>query len=170
MNFEPDVILVVEDNEDYALLIQHGFKQARLANPVFRVSNGEEAIQYLKGEGKFSNRDEHPLPSLMLLDLKMPRKNGFEVLEWLRQQPELKALRVVVLTTSEELKNVTRAYQLGANSFLLKPVNFIDLVPLVQAVNSYWMLMSPKPTISRSPERQLATFAEREKDRGTRNR
>lgn len=149
VKLEADVILLVEDNEDHALLIQHGFKQAKLVNPFHRVANGEEAIAYLKGDGKYANRDEFPLPSLILLDLKMPRKNGFEVLQWIRQNSTMKALRVVVLTTSDEIRDVNRAYELGANSFLVKPVNFADFIHLVQAVNGYWMWMSRAPEVSR---------------------
>src|SRR5438034_11513986 len=116
-----EVILLAEDNENHVLLIRRAFEQAGLVNPLYVVSNGEEAISYLKGEGKYANRDEYPLPCLMLLDLKMPKKDGFEVLEWLRGQPGFSSLRVVVLTTSEELRDVNRAYRLGANSFLTKP-------------------------------------------------
>ncbi|MFN7137861.1 MAG: response regulator [Limisphaerales bacterium] len=149
MALKPEFILLVEDNDDHAYFIQHAFRQARLANPTFRVTNGDEAVEYLKGEGKYSNRCEYPLPSLILLDLKMPRRNGFEVLEWIRQQPGLKGLRVVVLTTSDEIRDVNRAYELGANSFLVKPVSVPDFMQLVQAVNSYWLLMSPAPECSR---------------------
>ncbi|MFN7140837.1 MAG: response regulator [Limisphaerales bacterium] len=150
MSLRPDFILIVEDNDDHAFFIQKAFVQARLANPTFRVSDGDEAIEYLKGEGKYSNRCEYPVPGLVLLDLKMPRRNGFEVLEWIRQQPGFKGLRVVVLTTSEELREVNRAYELGANSFLVKPVTMPDFMQLVEAVNAYWVLMSAAPESSRS--------------------
>lgn len=152
MIFQPEFILIVEDHDDHAYFIQHAFRHARLANPTFRVCDGEEAIDYLKGEGKFSNRVEYPLPSLVLLDLKMPKKNGFEVLEWIRAQPGLKGLRVVVLTTSDEIRDVNRAYELGANSFLVKPVSVPDFMQLVKAVNAYWMLMSPAPEVKRPAE------------------
>lgn len=159
MIFNPEFILIVEDNDDHALLIQHAFRQARMANPTYRVTHGDEAIEYLSGEGRYANRVEFPLPSLVLLDLKMPRRNGFEVLEWIRKQPGLKNLRVVVLTTSDEIRDVNRAYELGANSFLVKPVNLPDLTQIVLAINSYWMLMNPCPESSRdevSPESSSA--------------
>lgn len=149
MVFRPEFILIVEDNDDHAFFIEQAFRQARLANPTHRVSNGDEAVEYLKGEGQYANRSEFPLPSLVLLDLKMPRRNGFEVLEWIRNQPGLKGLRVIVLTTSDEIRDVNRAYELGANSFLVKPVNVPDFMQLVQAVNGYWMLMSACPDSSR---------------------
>jgi len=147
-----DVILLAEDNEDHALLTRRAFKQAGLINPLFVVEDGEQAIAYLKGEGKFSNRSEYPLPTLLLLDLKMPHKNGFEVLDWLRRQPTLAALRVVVLTTSDQIHDVNRAYQLGANSFLTKPVDFRDFVQLSSAIKGYWLWLSHAPEVQRSSE------------------
>ena len=147
-----DVILLAEDNEDHALLTRRAFKQAGLINPLFVVQDGEQAIAYLKGEGKFSNRSEYPLPTLLLLDLKMPHKNGFEVLDWLRRQPNLAALRVVVLTTSDQIHDVNRAYQLGANSFLTKPVDFRDFVQLSSAIKGYWLWLSRAPEVQRSSE------------------
>ncbi|HTD85718.1 MAG TPA: response regulator [Candidatus Binatia bacterium] len=144
-----DVILLAEDNEDHVMLTRRAFKMAGLINPLFVVQDGEEAIAYLSGEGKFSNRTEYPLPTLLLLDLKMPHKNGFEVLEWLRTQPTLAALRVVVLTTSDRIHDVNRAYQLGANSFLTKPVDFRDFVQLSSAIKGYWLWMSRSPEVER---------------------
>jgi CheY-like chemotaxis protein len=146
-----EVILLAEDNEDHVILTKRAFKMAGLLNPLFIVENGEQAIAYLKGEGKFANRSEYPLPTLLLLDLKMPGKNGFEVLQWLRGQPTLSALRVVVLTTSDEIHDVNRAYQLGANSFLTKPVDFRDFVQLSSAVKGYWLWMSRAPELERPP-------------------
>ena len=144
-----DVILLAEDNEDHIMLTRRAFKMAGLLNPVVVVRDGEEAIAYLTGEGKFANRFEYPLPTLLLLDLKMPRKNGFEVLEWLRGKTELSALRVVVLTTSDRIQDVNRAYQLGANSFLTKPVDFRDFVQLSAAIKGYWLWMSRAPEVER---------------------
>lgn len=155
-----EVILLAEDNEDHVLLTKRAFRMAGLLNPVVTVQNGEEAIAYLKGEGKFANRSEYPLPTLLLLDLKMPRKNGFEVLEWLRTQPELSSLRVVVLTTSDRILDVNRAYQLGANSFLTKPVDFRDFVQLSAAIKGYWLWMSRAPEVER-PRAKDETSASR---------
>lgn len=103
-----EIILLAEDNEDHVFFIRRAFRQAGLLNPLHVVNDGEQAIAYLTGEGKYANREEYPLPCLLLLDLKMPNKNGFQVLEWLRHQPSLAALRVVVLTTSGETKDITR--------------------------------------------------------------
>jgi len=143
------VILLAEDREDEVLLLRRAFAQANFLNPLQVVSNGEEAISYLQGEGKYSDREEYPLPALLLLDLKMPRKDGFEVLQWIRQQPEFRALRVVVLTASDHIMDVNRAYQLGANSFLVKPVDFAHFVEVTQALKGYWLWMSEEPHIAR---------------------
>lgn len=149
MTVDCDVILVAEDNEDHVMMIRRAFRQSGLVNPVQVVRDGEEAIAYLKGDGPYANRAEYPLPCLLLLDLKMPNKNGFEVLEWLRSQPALSALRVVVLTTSGEMNDINRAYQLGANSFLTKPVDFRDFVQLTTALKGYWLWLSHAPELSR---------------------
>ena len=143
------IILLAEDSEEDVILLRRAFVKAQFVNPLHVVQNGEEAIAYLKGHGKYAHRDEYPLPSLLLLDLKMPRKDGFEVLQWVREQPGLAALRVVVLTTSDQSRDVNRAYQLGANSFLMKPVDFGAFVELMQALKGYWMLMSKEPEIVR---------------------
>src|ERR1043166_1315693 len=143
------LILVAEDREDDVLLIQRAFREGNLLNPLHVVSNGEETILYLSGQGKYAHRDEYPLPALVLLDLKMPRKDGFEVLHWIRHQPELSGLRVVVLTASDEVRDVNRAYQLGANSFLVKPIDFPSFVEMTRALKGYWLWMSEQPEVSR---------------------
>jgi len=145
------VILLAEDEEDYVLLIKHAFAKANIPNPLHVVWNGQEAISYLKGEGKYSNRDEYPLPDLMLLDLKMPRVNGFEVLKWLRAQQEMAALRVLVLTSSDQIRDVNEAYQLGANSFLVKPSDFEDFTQLSRLIQDFWLKASKAPEVSRPP-------------------
>jgi len=144
--------LLAEDNEDHVYLIRRAFQQAGLTNPFHVVRNGEEAIQYLQGAGIYANRDEYPLPDLLLLDLKMPRKNGFEVLQWIRSHEGLRALRIVVLTTSSRLHDVNRAYRLGANSFLVKPGDFQQVVGLVRMLQDYWVTMDLAPEVTRSRE------------------
>ena len=150
---EHAVILLAEDEEDQVVLIRHAFAEAKIENPLHVVWNGQEAIAYLMGAGKYANRDEYPLPDLLLLDLKMPRVNGFEVLEWLRQQPGLAALRVLVLTSSEDLRDVNRAYQLGANSFLVKPLDFENVIELSRLIQDFWLKASSAPEISRPPRK-----------------
>jgi CheY-like chemotaxis protein len=151
---EQALILLVEDREDDVLLVRRAFAKANVLNPMQVVRDGGEAIAYLNGEGKYSNRAEYPLPELLLLDLKMPGTDGFEVLKWMRQQPGLRALRVVVLTSSDQMRDVNAAYQLGANSFLVKPMDFERFIEMTQAINGYWLWMSKAPETSRAPKGQ----------------
>ena len=146
------MFLLVEDSESDVILIRRAFQKGNIVNPLHVVKNGDDAICYLKGEGVYSNRAEYPLPDLVLLDLKLPGRDGFEVLRWIRQQPELKALRVVVLTSSDRIQDVNLAYQLGANSFLVKPVDFERFVEISQALKGYWIWLSKAPEISRKPQ------------------
>jgi CheY-like chemotaxis protein len=136
---ERETILLVEDNGDDVLLFRRAARKASLPNPLQVVSDGEEAIAYLGGREPFSDRTRFPLPALVLLDLKLPRKSGHEVLAWLRVQPGLRRLPVAVFTTSRESSDVQRAYDLGANSYLLKPVQFEALIELVRGLKLYWV-------------------------------
>src|SRR5690242_8769088 len=97
------VVLLAEDEEDYVLLVRQAFTEARIPNPLHVVSNGQELMSYLKGEGPYANREEYPLPELLLLDLKLPRFSGLEVIAWIRSQPGLAGLRILVLTSSERI-------------------------------------------------------------------
>jgi CheY-like chemotaxis protein len=149
---ERAIILLAEDREDDILLVQKAFRAAYIDNPLFVVRDGQEAIDYLKGVRKFANRAEYPLPDLLLLDLKMPGVDGFEVLRWIRSQPGLSALRVVVLTSSDDMKDVNAAYRLGANSFMVKPMDFEDVVQMSKFLTSYWLKQSKAPETYRSGE------------------
>jgi CheY-like chemotaxis protein len=148
---EQMVILLVEDRDDDIILIRRAFHQAAVKLPLFVVGNGEEAQAYLEGTGKFRERDEYPLPDLVLLDLNMPRMDGFELLRWIRAQPAFKALRIVVLTSSEAIYDVNRAYELGANSFLVKPFEFENYPALMRTLELFWMRHSAAPTLQRPP-------------------
>ena len=141
-------ILVAEDDDNDVFFLERAFKLAQIANPRFRVKDGEEAIAYLRGDGAFSDRERHPLPCLMLLDLKMPRKNGFEVLEWARQQPAIRRLPVAILTSSKEAPDINRAYDIGANTYLVKPVNFEDLLETIRALNLFWLSLAKIPELN----------------------
>lgn len=147
---EQAVILLAEDREDDIVLVQRAFAKGDIQNPLFIVRDGEEAISYLSGMGKYANRAEYPLPDLLLLDLKMPRVDGFEVLQWVRQQPGFSALRVVVLTSSDQIRDVNTAYRLGANSFMVKPTDFENVVEMAKSLRNYWLQMSKAPEVSRS--------------------
>ncbi|MEX1046538.1 MAG: response regulator [Actinomycetota bacterium] len=142
MRLEPDTILIAEDDPNDALLVQRAFRTARLANPIQVVGDGERAIAYISGVPPYDDREKYPMPMLVLLDLKMPRKGGHEVLEWIRAQPGIKRLPVVVLTSSSEMIDINRAYDLGANSYLVKPVEFEALLEMVKELNLYWAVMN----------------------------
>jgi CheY-like chemotaxis protein len=154
IGFVPEhaVILIAEDEEDYVLLIRRAFAEANLNNPVHVVSTGSEAMAYLKGEGKYANRDEYPLPELLLLDLKLPGFSGFEIIGWIRNQPGLLGLRIIVLTSSEQMNDVNDAYRLGANSFLMKPYDFVDLVQFSKFIRDFWLKLSKCPESFRPPK------------------
>src|SRR3954469_19027403 len=117
---EEMIILLAEDRQDDVLLVRRALSRAGIKNPLVVVGDGEELIEYLSGSGKYANRFEYPAPDLLLLDLKMPKLDGFEALAWVRSQPALRVLPIIVLTTSEHIYDVNRAYELGANSFLVK--------------------------------------------------
>jgi CheY-like chemotaxis protein len=140
-------ILIVEDNSNDRILLQRAFRRARLANPLHMVTDGEEAIAYLLGEGRFADREANPFPILVLLDLKLPRRSGLEVLQWMREHPTFRRLPVVVLTSSKEQSDINLAYDLGANSYLTKPVEFDALIELVSTLNLFWFIMSERPLV-----------------------
>src|SRR5579859_7031413 len=146
---DQSLFLLVEDSADDVLLVKRAFQRANILNPLKVVRNGEEAILYLSGEGAYSNRSEFPLPAVILLDLKLPGKDGFDVLQWLRSQPGFRNLRVLVLTSSDSIYDVDRAYKLGANSFLTKPVDFAQLVEMIQVVKGYWFWHDKAPSATR---------------------
>ena len=110
------------------------------------VENGEDAVAYLSGKGRYSDRDTHPAPCLVLLDLSLPRLSGFEVLQWLRKQPDLGLLPVVVLTSSKDQGDIDRAYGLGANSYLLKTPDLNGTVDVAKIVDRYWVVLNRKPS------------------------
>jgi len=143
------VILIADDSEKDLSLIRMAFEKALVPNPIHMVRSGEEVLAYLKGEGPYSNRNDYPLPELLLLDLKMPGMDGFEVLGWIRQQPGFGSLRVLVLTGSDQILDVNKAYQLGANSFMVKPYDFKNLVQLASSIQTFWLQQSKSPDTTR---------------------
>lgn len=131
--FNRRTILLVDDNEDDVFIMQTAFKKLRIPNPIRTVTDGEEAIAYLSGEGRYGDRAEYPLPGVVLLDLNMPRRNGFEVLAWIRKQPRLRTLTVHILSASMRQVDVEHALTLGANSYLVKPSKVQELLDLIWA-------------------------------------
>ena len=141
----PVVILYVEDEENDVLLLQHVFAKAGIRNPLQTVKDGKAAKDYLAGNPPFDNRRLHPLPGLVLLDLNLPYWSGFEVLEWLRQQPQLRRLPVVIFTSSSRPDDIARAYDAGANAYLVKPNALADLLALALALRDFWLLHNRLP-------------------------
>lgn len=142
-------ILLVEDDPNDVILIRRAFSKANIPNPLQVVDDGEMAVNYLSGNGNYSNRVHYPIPILVLLDLKMPRKSGLEVLQWIRQHEQLKRLPVIILTSSRENADIDRAYEIGVNSYLVKPVTFDALLGLVTIVRDYWLSINRNPESSR---------------------
>ena len=130
-------ILHVEDDPNDTLLFQHACRKAGIVFDLQAVSDGDQAMAYLRGANNFSDRSKYPIPKLILLDLKMPRVSGFDVLTWLQSQDSLKHVPVIVLTSSNHDADVKRAYDLGAKSYLVKPVGFEALVELVKTLPGF---------------------------------
>jgi CheY-like chemotaxis protein len=132
-------ILLVEDNEDDVFLMKRALKAAGITNALFVVDDGQKAIDYLSGVGEYSDRTSFPFPALVFLDLKLPLKGGLDVLGWIRGQPSLENLVVVVLTSSNEPSDLKEAYRLGANSYVVKPPTANQLIEMAKAFKWYWL-------------------------------
>jgi CheY-like chemotaxis protein len=141
MIIEDPIVLLVDDSDVDALLMKTVFGRSGFVQPLRFARNGEEAIAYLGGEGLYRDRTLFPFPTVVLLDLNMPRKNGFEVLDWVRHQPALKRLRIYVLSASSRTEDIQRAYDLGANSYLVKPSNLDGLMTMAKALIA-WLKIS----------------------------
>jgi CheY-like chemotaxis protein len=138
-----ETILVVEDNEDDVFALRRAIKKAGVANPLRVVTNGQEAVDYLAATSDPTRQSQHPLPFLVLLDLKLPYRDGFEVLEWIRGQPHLAQMVVVMLTGSDERRDHQRAYSLGARSYLVKPALAEDIRRLLDSLDSHGQKINP---------------------------
>jgi len=135
-------ILIVDDVEDDLVLLQRLLRTAKVANPISILRTGEVALAYLKGQEPFADREKHPLPGVLILDLKMPAADGFQVLQWIKGQPQLTQMLVIVLSGLTELEDVKRAYNLGARTFLIKPCRLADLAEIMKTYEGYWLLGS----------------------------
>ena len=145
----PSPVLIVEDDDDTILLLRRALHKAGVTTPLQVAKNGEQAIEYLGGTGRYCDWKQFPLPSIVLLDLKMPGISGFDVLKWIRQQPGIKALRVAVLTASTLQQDIKTAYDLGANIFLSKPMDLSKLVEMMAMLNCQWLQQAQSPAVSR---------------------
>jgi len=144
-------ILQVEDQEDDVFFLKRAFKDAGILNPLQVATNGQEAMDYLSGTGRFADRNQFPIPFLMLLDLRLPQVMGLEVLKWLRAQPELRTIIVIVLTSSPAASDLETAYGLGANAFLVKPSNPWDLRETARKLKEFWLQLNHSPAGIREP-------------------
>jgi CheY-like chemotaxis protein len=142
---KPAHILLVEDNRMDIELTLDAFKEARIANTIHVAQNGQEGLDYLFGNGKYADRQQYPLPHLILLDLKMPRVDGFEVLRQVKAAPLIKRIPVVILTSSKEEGDRALSYDIGANSYLVKPVSFEGFAEIIRHIHGYWLLLNEVP-------------------------
>lgn len=145
------VILQVEDREEDIYLLDRAFRQAGLEVRIQTATDGQQAVDYLAGKGRYADREQYPLPYLVLLDLKLPLRMGLDVLAWVRTQPSLRTLIVIVFSSSLDAGDVGRAYQLGANAFLVKPANFETLTEMCRAMAQFWFIYNEPPVGGAAP-------------------
>jgi CheY-like chemotaxis protein len=129
------------------MLVQRGFDKATVLNPILHLKNGDEALAYLAGADKYADRSRFPLPALILLDLKMPGMSGLQLLQWLRTKREVRRIPVVVLTTDDRPSTIKAAYDLGANSYLVKPGEPAEVMRVIQVIQSYWIELNEAPPL-----------------------
>jgi CheY-like chemotaxis protein len=142
-----NTILLVEDEENDVFFLKHAFEEVGIPNPLQVAEDGQEALDYLSGHGEYADRERFPLPCLILLDLKLPRVMGFEVLKWIREQPALKALVVIILTSSCLQPDIEKAYELGANAYLVKPSSPPELRELAAGIKQFWLSLNLCPVV-----------------------
>ncbi len=141
-------VLLVEDDLNDIFLVKRAFKMAQIKNPLQVVTDGQEAISYLQGEGKYADRQTYALPKLIVMDIKMPRKSGFEVLQWVKGSSRtLRRIPIVIVSSSDDHADINRAYELGANAYMVKPVDFRAVEHLFQSITHYWGLECAKPEL-----------------------
>jgi CheY-like chemotaxis protein len=145
---KPFSVLLVEDDLNDIFLVKRAFKIACVQNPLQVVTDGEKAIAYLSGVGKYADRTTFPLPKLIVMDLKMPRRTGFEVLEWVKgSNKTLRRIPIVVVSASDSPADINRAYELGANAYMVKPMDFRAVEHLFESITHYWGLECAKPEL-----------------------
>jgi CheY-like chemotaxis protein len=143
----PAPILLVEDNADDVLFFERAFRTISVEASLRIVTDGASAIDYLMGEGQYADRAAHPLPALVLLDVKLPAASGFVVLRWLREQPLLRRLPVVMLSSSSQEEDVALAYDLGVNSYIIKPSGLKQVAEVAKQIEAYWLTLNRRPSL-----------------------
>lgn len=139
-------ILIADDDAEDTMLIRDALKESRLKNGVKSVENGEELMQYLRNEGKYSDKKKYPTPGIVLLDLNMPKKDGREALKEIKADKNLRTIPIVILTTSKAEEDILKTYNLGVSSFITKPVKFSTMVDVMRTLNKYWFEIVELPT------------------------
>jgi CheY-like chemotaxis protein len=151
-----DTLLLVEDEANDIFFMKHAFEEVGILHPLQVMKNGREAINYLGGKGEYADRERFPLPCLVLLDLKLPWVMGLEVLKWVREQPELKTLIVIILSSSKLVPDIECAYQLGANAYLVKPSTPPELRELAIGIKQFWLKLNHGPAAPHKSAEHLA--------------
>ncbi len=144
-NFIETEILIVEDNDNDAEMALRAFKKNNLTNNIYVVGDGEEALNFIYAKGKFKERINSANPKIILLDLKLPKISGLEVLRKIKSDPDKKAIPVIILTSSKEESDMIKSYQLGVNSYIVKPVDFDKFVDALRDLGFYWLLLNQQP-------------------------
>lgn len=147
MSYLPEPVLLVEDNADDAALTLRAFLRTKLPNPMYVVGDGVDALDFLFARGRFSDRADEPLPKLVVLDLKLPRLDGIGVLQAIRSDPRTRLIPVLILTSSTLEQDLTACYALGANSYLLKSIDFAEFAETARIVSLYWLTMNQSPPL-----------------------
>ena len=140
-------VLLVEDDLNDIFLVKRAFKIAKIENPLQVVTDGVEAVQYLRGEGKYEDRHAHPLPKLIVMDIKMPRQSGFDVLQWVKNDGPLRRIPIVIVSSSDNPADINHAYELGANAYMIKPMDLRAVEHLFSSITHYWGLECAKPEL-----------------------
>jgi CheY-like chemotaxis protein len=141
-------ILLAEDDSSHVMLLRRAFRKAAIPIILQVVPDGDAAVAYLAGEGVFADHVKYPPPTVILLDVRLPRRSGLEVLQWLRGQNELRRIPVIILSSSQDDSDVNRAYEYGANSYLVKPIDAQALIDLARHLHHYWLVLNQQPVLT----------------------
>ena len=152
-----NTILLVEDDENDVFFMRNAFKEVGILNPLQVAVDGQAAMDYLSGKGGYADRERFPLPCLTLLDLKLPRVMGLAVLKWMREQPALKSLIVIILSSSRLGPDIERAYQLGANAYLVKPSSQPELRKIATGIKEFWLELNRGPAVGQESREFVAS-------------